>query len=117
MTLRAAGWQVDMTCGAAPVQLEGVLPCGELFYFRARHDEVLLAVGGEDPADIAPWEREVEQEDASYLPADPGLRLLAELAGEHEKAAPESIQPDQPENAGSARATKIAPTGVPSFEV
>jgi hypothetical protein len=39
-TLRAAGWPVEMTCGAAPGQLEGVLPCGELFYFRSRHDEV-----------------------------------------------------------------------------
>jgi hypothetical protein len=57
VTLRETGWQVEMTGLAAPVQLEGVLPCGEHFYFRSRHDEVLLAVGGEDPADGAPWER------------------------------------------------------------
>jgi hypothetical protein len=59
-TLREAGWQVEMTGLAAPVQLEGVLPCGEQFYFRSRHDEVLLAVGGEDPADAAPWEQWVK---------------------------------------------------------
>ena len=45
-TLRKAGWQVEMTTLAGPVQLEGVLPCGELFYFRSRHDQVLLAGRG-----------------------------------------------------------------------
>jgi len=52
--LREAGWQAEMTCLAAPVQVEGVLPCGERFYFRSRHNEILPAVGGEDPADGAP---------------------------------------------------------------
>ena len=88
-TLRQAGWRAEMTCPAAPVQLEGVLPCGEHFYFRARHDKVLLAVGGNDPADGAPWERLVSYgqlgtEEASYLPAQPGLRLLLDLAARHD---------------------------------
>jgi GNAT superfamily N-acetyltransferase len=89
-TLREAGWQVEMTCHAAPVQLEGVLPCGERFYFRSRHDEVLLAVGGVDPADAAPWERQVDSapHDASFLPAEPGLRLLLDLAAEHRRGCP-----------------------------
>jgi hypothetical protein len=87
-TLREAGWQAEMTCLAAPVQLEGVLPCGEQFYFRSRHDEILLAVGGEDPADAAPWEQRVSYgppggEEASYLPAQPGLRLLLDLSAQH----------------------------------
>jgi hypothetical protein len=87
-TLREAGWQVEMTGLAAPVQLEGVLPCGERFYFRSRHDDVLLAVGGEDPADAAPWERWVSYgsargEEASYLQAQPGLRLLLDLSAQH----------------------------------
>jgi len=87
-TLREAGWRVVMTCSAAPVQLEGVLPCGEQFYFRSRHDEVLLAVGGEDPADRAPWERLASYgppggEVASYLPAQPGLDLLQDLSTQH----------------------------------
>lgn len=86
--LRVAGWQVELTCRAAPVQLEGWLPCGEQFYFRARHETVLLAVGGDDPSDFAPWERSVEQDGASYLPADPGLRLLVDLAAEHKKSCP-----------------------------
>jgi hypothetical protein len=63
--LREAGWQVEMTCFAAPVQLEGVLPCGELFYFRSRHDEILLAVGGEDPGDGAPWQQQASSENVS----------------------------------------------------
>ena len=88
MSLRAAGWQVEMTCHAAPVQLEGALPCGERFYFRSRHDEVLLAVGGSDPADFAPWERSVAYDGAAYLPADPGLRLLLDLVAEHEMSCP-----------------------------
>jgi hypothetical protein len=87
-TLREAGWQAQMTCLAAPVQIEGTLPCGEHFYFRSRHDEILLAVGGEDPSDAAPWERRAgygppEQEKASYLTAPPGLRLLFSLAAQH----------------------------------
>ena len=88
-TLREAGWHVEMTCLAAPVQLEGVLPCGEHFYFRSRHDEVLLAVGGQDPASFAPWERLVSYglpggEEASYLPAQPGLPLLLDLSAQHQ---------------------------------
>ena len=87
-TLRESGWQARMTCLAAPVQIEGVLPCGEHFYFRSRHDETLLAVGGEDPSDGAPWERQASygpqgQEKASYLAAQPGLRLLLSLADLH----------------------------------
>jgi hypothetical protein len=88
-TLREAGWRVEMTCFAAPIQLEGVLPCGEQFYFWARHDEVLLAVGGTEPSDSAPWERSVSYgklgaEEASYLPAQPGLRLLLDLSAQHD---------------------------------
>lgn len=89
-TLRGTGWQVEMTCPAAPVQLEGVLPCGELFYFRSRHDEVLLAVGGEDPADGTPWQRRASYgppgggEEASYLSDQPGLGLLPEMSAGHQ---------------------------------
>jgi hypothetical protein len=41
--LRAEGWTAEMTCFAAPVQIEGRLSSGEPFYFRAR---------GEDPSEI-----------------------------------------------------------------
>lgn len=34
-----------ITCGGCPVQAEGVLPDGLLFYFRARHRGVSLGVG------------------------------------------------------------------------
>jgi hypothetical protein len=91
--LREAGWQVEMTCFAAPVQLEGVLPCGERFYFRSRHDETLLAVGGEDPGDGAPWQQQASYGtpggyEASYLPAQPGLRLLLDLSAQHRLSCP-----------------------------
>jgi hypothetical protein len=89
-TLREAGWkELELSCYAAPVQILGFLPCGEEFYFRSRHDEVLLAVGGEDPSDIAPWERRVSYGQpgghaASYLPAAPGLELILGLAAQHQ---------------------------------
>jgi hypothetical protein len=89
-TLREAGWtELELSCWAAPVQILGFLPCGEEFYFRSRHDEILLAVGGEDPSDIAPWERRVSYgqpggHDASYLPAEPGLELILALAAQHQ---------------------------------
>jgi hypothetical protein len=83
--LRAAGWQVEMTCFAAPVQLEGLLPDGEPFYFRARHGDVLFAVGGEDPADIAECEHEEPHRDASYLPAVDGAEALRRLVDEHRR--------------------------------
>jgi hypothetical protein len=87
-TLHEAGWQAELTCLAAPVQVEGVLPCGERFYFRSRHDEILLAVGGEDPADGAPWQQQASYgtpagSEASYLAAQPGLRLLLDLFRQH----------------------------------
>ena len=88
--LREAGWkELDFSCLGAPVQILGVLPCGEGFYFRSRHDEVLLAVGGEDPSSTAPWERRASYgqpggEDASYLPGGPGLELILALAAQHQ---------------------------------
>jgi hypothetical protein len=93
--LREAGWQAEMTCLAAPVQLEGVLPCGEQFYFRSRHDEILPAAGGEDPSGIAPRELRAGYgppggEEAFYLPAQPGLRLLQNLSAEHRPSCPHS---------------------------
>ena len=84
-----------MTGIAAPVQAEGVLPCGERFYFRSRFNEILLAVGGEDPAHGAPWEQRAsygtpEKSAASYLAPQPGLRLLLDLAAEHRLSCPHS---------------------------
>jgi hypothetical protein len=93
--LRAAGWQAKLTGLAAPVRIEGVLPCGERFCFRSRFSEVLLAVGGADPARGAPWEQRVsygtpEESAASYLAAQPGLRLLLDLAAQHRLSCPHS---------------------------
>jgi hypothetical protein len=67
------------------VQVEGFLPDGEPFYFRARHGEACLAVGGPDPADAAPWERCLQHREASHLPADDGLPILRRLAVLHDQ--------------------------------
>lgn len=79
--LRDEGWTARVLV-PAPVQIWGTLPTGQNYYFRARHTDVSLAVGGDDPADAAPWRREVtygEGSAASYLTPDAGMRLLLEL--------------------------------------
>jgi hypothetical protein len=81
-TLRAEGWTVKHIGLAAPLQLEGRFPTGEAFYFRARHDEVSLRVGGDDPSESPVWEgREPygSGEAASYLPGKDGLTVLRRM--------------------------------------
>lgn len=83
--LRHQGWDVRLLTLEAPVQLKGALPSGVRFYFRARWDEVSLAVGGDDPCDVVDSEwvgyepYGGEGWEASYLPSDDGVRLLHEL--------------------------------------
>ncbi|MEW2472247.1 hypothetical protein AB0875_00505 [Micromonospora gifhornensis] len=78
--LRAEGWAAQVTCSAAPVQAEGFLPNGERFYFRARHSDVSLGIGGDDPADIPEWEDSESHQEASYLPAADGEAIIRRLA-------------------------------------
>lgn len=61
------------------MQLEGSLPNGEKFYFRATHDEARLAIGGHDPSDHADWERSEDHPEASYLSAEHGLPIIERL--------------------------------------
>lgn len=79
-TLRSEGWEAQVTCAAAPVQVEGSLPSGERFYFRARHSDVSLGIGGDDPADIPEWEDSESHQGASYLPAASGEAIIRRLA-------------------------------------
>ncbi|MCP3785136.1 hypothetical protein NLX85_17350 [Micromonospora sp. A3M-1-15] len=79
-TLRTEGWEAQVTCSAAPVQVEGSLPNGERFYFRARHSDVSLGIGGDDPADIPEWEDSESHHEASYLPAADGEAFIGRLA-------------------------------------
>jgi len=81
--LRREGWVAEVTCSAAPVQVEGRLPGGRPFYFRARHGEATLAVGGDDPADIPEWERSERHEMASHLPPDDGENIIRRLASRY----------------------------------
>jgi hypothetical protein len=62
------------------VQVEGRLPSGERFYFRARHTDVSLGIGGGDPADIPEWEESESHREASWLPAAEGEAIIRRLA-------------------------------------
>ncbi len=89
--LRAEGWQAELTCFAAPVQIEGTLPSGEPFYFRARHDEVSLSLGGDDPVDMPDCEHTETHPEASHLPAGDGLAVIRRLTQLH-RAHPPSTE-------------------------
>lgn len=88
--LTEAGWNASLVTSAAPVQLEGALPGGERFYFRARWNEITLAVGGQDPADTGAWECTVPygdaDADASWLDASDGLTILLDLVQQYRDA-------------------------------
>lgn len=79
-TLRSEGWEANLTCTAAPVQMEGRLPDGELFYFRARHRDVSLGIGGNNPTDIPEWEECELHHTASWLSAAEGEAIIRRLA-------------------------------------
>ena len=79
-TLETEGWNAALTCSAAPVQVEGQLPNGEQFYFRARHADACLGVGGADPSDAPDWEQCEAHPEASYLSAHDGLAILQRLS-------------------------------------
>lgn len=74
-----------MTCGADPVQVEGVLPSGERFYFRARHSDVSLGIGGDEPADIPEWEDSESHPEAGYLPAAVGEAIIRRLTRRYQE--------------------------------
>jgi hypothetical protein len=80
--LRAEGWIARLTCPVAPVQIEGALPSGHGFHFRARHNGVSLRVWPQEKEGRG-WQGEVEyagaREAASYLPAADGLPILRDL--------------------------------------
>lgn len=80
--LRAAGWQIEVTCFNAPVQLEGAAPAGDLFYYRCRWNACELSIGGDDPVATALWRGEQTLDDryaASFLHPDDAVRILLEL--------------------------------------
>ncbi|GAB1817112.1 hypothetical protein [Herbidospora sp. RD11066] len=83
--LRSRGWEIELTCHYAPVQLEGAVPSGELFYYRCRHETCALSIGGDDPVDGYDWmgERTTEgASSASWLPPDDAVRILLDLHDE-----------------------------------
>ena len=50
-SLRSERGTTVVTCHAAPVQLEGMVPTGEHFYFCCRQVTCSLGIGGINPAD------------------------------------------------------------------
>ncbi len=96
--LREQGYAAELTCFAAPVQLEGTLNTGEPFYFRCRHEHCQLWIGeaGDDPLEHFKWTEGVpwgsKPEDASYIPPAEAIRTLLELTSQYrrrgENAAP-----------------------------
>jgi hypothetical protein len=80
--LRSAGWEVEVTGHAAPVQLEGKVPSGDRFYYRCRWDTCSLDIGGDDPADSPEWtgEQVIDGEyAASHLNPEDAVRILLDL--------------------------------------
>jgi hypothetical protein len=61
------------------VQVEGHAPDGQRVYFRARHSDVLIAIGGSDTAEGAPYEARAQHPDASYIPAEDGRNIIRRL--------------------------------------
>jgi hypothetical protein len=82
--LRSEGWTVELTCDAAPVQIEGTIPSGESLYFRARGNSVSVRLvrGLKDRFGSAGQEYGTTEFAASYLPADPGAQLLRDLTAQ-----------------------------------
>jgi hypothetical protein len=80
LELRAQGWEVELTCPAAPVQLEGRVPTGEAFYYRCRHNTCSLELGVTDESQD--WEGELDVDGeftASHLDPDQAVRSLLHL--------------------------------------
>lgn len=85
---------VEVTCGAAPVQIEGRLTDGRTFYFRSRHQHAKLGVGADQDEAVdatleKPEGRYVERDlshlgpyGASCIGLDEAFHLLREMAGE-----------------------------------
>ena len=67
------------------MQLDGRTPDGQRFYFRSRHEDVLLAIGGDDPVDGPAWEAGEQHPAASHLPAKDGHEVIRRLGNQYEE--------------------------------
>jgi hypothetical protein len=73
------------------VQATGTIN-GAPFYFRARHAHWLLAIGGEDPADLPEWEYEESYgigSAAGYMDIEEAKRFISEAAERYLKGEPD----------------------------
>ena len=102
------GYSAEITCEACPLQIEGTLPNGERFYFRARWDRASLEIGSrEDPDSHAlfdhperTWRRSVADwtaPEASWLDPPEAVRLLMEWVRDFRQGAPGDPHLWQPE--------------------
>ncbi len=74
-TLETDGWTVDFASKIPPVRLYGTLPTGENYFLRGAASEIILGVGGDDPAQQPEWITAVPMRDGSYLPTEEATDL------------------------------------------
>src|ERR1700730_1814537 len=80
--LRSEHYVARVTTYAAPLQLEGCLPTGESFYFRARWNACTLRVSRDSPELGSNWHDTVElagEYSASYLEPGEGEAVFRAL--------------------------------------
>jgi len=94
-SLRADGYTVHSSSYAAPVQLEGTLPTGENFYFRARFKNVGLRVWRDSPDPGSHWSDSFElagEHSGSYLEPDEGEAILRTLVSAYLEKLPDASE-------------------------
>ena len=79
----APGIEIAEIDGWSMVQATGTIN-GSPFYFKAKHDYWLLAIGGDDPADLPEWEYEEPYGEgpygANFMEHETAKRLILEAA-------------------------------------
>ena len=83
--LRSKGWTAELITTAAPVQIQGFVPTGEPFYFRARHDDLSLAIGGDARSEGALWNASENCDNASYLSGERGMVIILRMWAQYQQ--------------------------------
>jgi hypothetical protein len=105
--LHREGWTATVSV-PAPVQVFGTLPTGQKYYFRARHTDVSLAIGGDDPADARIGGADSPTEPGPPPPTSLRTRACPCSAGYTNPGWPILTHRDQPQQADGTRAVRGA---------
>ncbi|MGX1785716.1 hypothetical protein ACWIGM_03205 [Bosea sp. NPDC055332] len=88
----APGIEIAEIDGWSMVQATGTIN-GSQFYFKAKHNYWLLAIGGDDPADLPEWEYEEPYGEgpygANFMEHEIAKRLILEAAGRFLRGDPD----------------------------